>query len=316
MVDAQRLRDELSRMRALIRDDPEVKARFDKDGNGAIDGDEWEEVRQLVVQRLEREEAENAERVRLAESARAAGEAAAVESVERTTPGGVAQGIYQGELRRGPSPSGPASSIGELDEVILQQEGGAKQLFGNTFRREYAILSPDGSSIGTIQQRENEMLQDMTNRSWLEVPDLHFDVFDALSGARFVLERREAVARQRMGVMDEKGLMFAYTDWKFHLVWKKYEVCSALDGSKLVVKNQLLHPFTLDILDVMEEPVGAIERGFSGLGGLLTGGNKMRIHVRTGEANPGLRWGLLAAALLTDLAQEDDKTKASGVFGL
>lgn len=315
MVDALRLRDELRRMRTLIRDDPEVKARFDKDGNGTIDGAEWEEVRQLVIQRLEREEAESQERARLAQEMEAAGESAELESAGVAHAGVVAQGIYDDDLRGGGASVTTGASIGDLDEIIVQQEGGAKQFFGSTFRREYAILSPDGKPIGTVQQRENEMLQEMTNRSIFEVPDLHFDVFDALSGTRYVLRRSEGLARQRMGVMDEKGLMFAYTDWKFHLIWKKYEVGSTLDGSKLFVQNQLLHPFTLQILDIMEEPVGTIERGFSGLGGLLTGGNKMRIRVNAGEANPGLRFGLVAAAVLTDLAQEEDNERKKGVLG-
>ena len=40
----------------------------------------------------------------------------------------------------------------------------------------------------------------------------------------------------------------------------------------------------------------------------------MRIRLQAGEANRGLRWGVLAAALLTDLAQEGEKSKAKGVF--
>ncbi len=316
MVDAARLRDELRRMRTLIQNDPDVKAQFDKDGNGTIDGDEWEQVRQLVVQRLEREDEETAERTRLTQAMQAAGEPTELDAVHAPAAGAVAEGIYDGELSSRIASATTGGSIADFDEFILQQEGGAKQLFGNAFRREYAILSPNGSSIGSVSQRENEMIQEATNRSLFEVPDLHFDAFDALSGARYVLKRTEGLTRQRMGVLDEKGLMFAYTDWKFHLVWKKYEVCSTVDGSKLLVQNQLLHPFTLKILDVMEEPVGSIERGFSGLGGLLSGGNKMRIQIRPGEANPGLRLGVLAAALLTDLAQEEDKSRASGVFKL
>ena len=117
-----------------------------------------------------------------------------------------------------------------------------------------------------------------------------------------------------MGVFDERGMMFASTDWKFHLIWKKYEVCSTRDGSKLFVQNQLLHPFTLSILDVMEDNIGQIERGFSGLGGFLSGGNKMRIRIRGGEANAGLRWGLIAATLLTDLAQEHDKSRGKSLI--
>ena len=155
------------------------------------------------------------------------------------------------------------------------------------------------------------MMQQLTNRSWLDVPDLHFDVLDAATGHSYVLRRTEGLARKRMGVMDERGLMFATTDWTFHLVWKKYEVCSTVDGSKLFVQNQLMHPFTLKIFDVMEEPVGVIEREFAGLGGLLTGGAKMRIQIRPGEANHGLRWGLLATALLTDIAYEEDRSKDS-----
>ena len=68
-VDRERLREELGRMRKLIQKDPEVLARFDTDGNGVIDGHEWEQVRQLVIQRLEREEAETAEASRLAAEA-------------------------------------------------------------------------------------------------------------------------------------------------------------------------------------------------------------------------------------------------------
>ena len=130
MVDAARLRDELRRMRTLIQNDPEVKARFDKDGNGTIDGDEWEEVRQLVTKRLEREEAESAERARLEQEMRAAGETAPPPTgleAGAAAAGVVAQGIYEGELR-GPGAAGAAAaaSIGELDDLILQQEGGAK----------------------------------------------------------------------------------------------------------------------------------------------------------------------------------------------
>ena len=270
-------------------------------------------MRQLVTKRLEREQAEAEERARLEQEMREAGEATGVDTTERAA-GGVAQGIYDEDLQAFQHQTGHASSIGDLDELILQQEGGMKQIFGGAFRREYSILAADGSAIGTVQQRENEMLQNATNRSLFELPDLHFDVMEGLTGERFVFKRSEGLARQRIGVFDERGMMFATTDWKFHLVWRKYEVCSTRDGSKLLVQNQLLHPFTLSILDVMEENVGQIERGFSGLGGLLSGGNKMRIRIRSGEANPGLRWGLLAAALLTDLAQEDDKSRGNSLI--
>ena len=228
MVDAARLREELRRMRALIQEDPAVKAQFDKDGNGVIDGDEWEEVRQLVIQRLEREQEEADERSRLEAEMRDAGEATGLDTpVDLAASGAVAQGIYEEDLRA-PQTTGSASSIADLDEVSLQQQGGMGQLLEGAFRREYTILAPDGSTIGSVHQRENELLQDAMNRSLFEVPDLHFDVVDARTGERLVFKRSEGLARQRMGVFDERGMIIATTDWKFHLIWKKYEVCATL----------------------------------------------------------------------------------------
>ena len=56
----------------------------------------------------------------------------------------------------------------------------------------------------------------------------------------------------------------------------------------------------------MDDVIGMVERGWSGLGAFLTGGNRMRIRVDPGEVTPEQRWGLLAAALLADLSSEDD----------
>ena len=100
MVDATRLREELRRMRALIQEDPTVKAQFDKDGNGVIDGEEWEEVRQLVTKRLEREQEETEERTRLEEEMREAGESTGTDTpADLAAAGAVAQGIIDEDLQ-------------------------------------------------------------------------------------------------------------------------------------------------------------------------------------------------------------------------
>lgn len=54
-MDRLRLNEELREMRRLIRSDPEMLARFDRDGNGSLDGEEWERVRQQVVRELARQ---------------------------------------------------------------------------------------------------------------------------------------------------------------------------------------------------------------------------------------------------------------------
>jgi hypothetical protein len=99
----------------------------------------------------------------------------------------------------------------------------------------------------------------------------------------------------------------ASVEWKFSLLGKKFAVQPAGEGGEVRVKGSILRPFTLEIRDCVDDPIGTIERGWSGLGAFLTGGNRMRIRVRPGEVTPEQeqRWGLLAAALLADLSAED-----------
>ncbi|MCP3978615.1 MAG: hypothetical protein GY716_04675 [bacterium] len=306
MPDSNRLRQELRRIRELIAADPAILARFDMDGNGEIDGHEWEQVRRLVTIRLERQVQEEAERRQMTDALGEEGQVGpGAGSSSDAAVGGVAQGIYEQDLHAEASPAASAGAIGDLRQVVLRQEGGAKQLFGGMFRREYSILGPDGSPIGTVKQRENEMLQNMTNRDIFSVPDLHFDIFDSLGGERWEFQREEGLARERIGIFDERGLMVAWTAWRFSLVWRKYEVCSCTGtGRRLIVQNQLLKPWTLAVLSG-DQTVGRIERGFSGLGGLLSGGNQMRLVVEPDAADAPLMWALIAAALLNDLANEE-----------
>lgn len=297
-VDRERLREELRQMRVLIEKDPEVLARFDTDGNGVIDGHEWEQVRQLVIQRLEREAAEAEEGRRLADAAGAGFEA------QGSALGSVAAGILGIDLAGAGSAGAVPHSIGEADVLVLEQQGGVSQLLEGTFRRHYAVLAEDGSTLGSVEQVESELLQGMTQRSLFEVPDLHFRVSDAGSGTVTTLRRTQGLARDRIDVIDTAGLYRASVEWKIALLGKKFVVEPAGEGGMITVKSNLLRPFTLEILDCVDDPIGSIERGWSGLGAFLTGGNRMRIRVNPGEVTPEQRWGLLAAALLADLSAE------------
>lgn len=296
-VDQERLREELRRMRVLIEKDPATRARFDADGNGVIDGDEWEQVRQLVIRRLEREEAEQALASRLAAEA---GERFAAPA---TTPGAVAQAIYEGDLPASRGGAAAPASIAEADEMVLEQQGGLGRLIEGMVRRRYAVFAADGSPLGTVEQVENELLQNLTNRSLFEVPDLHFRVVDAGTGTSMTFRRARGLALDRIDVVDAAGLFHAGVEWKFSLLGRKFVVRAGAAG-EVTVKSTLFRPFTLEILDLVGDPIGRIERGWSGLGAFLTGGNRMRIRVDPGELSPDQRWGLLAAALLADLSAE------------
>lgn len=285
-------------MRVLIEKDPETKARFDTDGNGVIDGYEWDQVRQLVIQRLEREAAEQAEGQRLAAQAGEKFVAAAA------APGSIAHAIHEGDLPATGAAAAAPVSIAEADEMVLEQQGGLGQIFEGMVRRRYAVLAADGSPLGAVEQVENEMLQNLSRRSIFEVPDLHFRVVDAGSGTITTFSRTRGLALDRIDVLDAAGHLQAYVEWKLSLIGKKFVVTPAGEGGDVTVKSTIFHPFTLEIRDLVDDPIGTIERGWSGLGAFLTGGNRMRIRVNPGEVTPDQRWGLLAAALLADLSDE------------
>jgi hypothetical protein len=300
-VDPERLREELRRMRVLIEKDPATRNRFDADGNGAIDGDEWEQVRQLVIQRLEREEAEAAMAERLA--ARAGERIAAAP----TLPGAVAQAIHEGDLPASRGSSATPESIGDADEMVLERQGALGALLGRMVRRRYAVFAADGSPLATIEQVENQMIQELTNQSILEFPDLHFRVVEAGNGNTTLFSRSRGLARDCIDVMDPAGRFRAAVEWKFSLLGGKLVVQPAGEGGPVTVKGSIFRPFTLEILDLVDDPIGRIEHGWSGLGAFLTGAHRTRIRVNPGEVSSDQRWGLLAAALLADVEADSHR---------
>jgi hypothetical protein len=304
MTDRQRLSWELRKMKELINNDPQVRARFDQNGDGTIDGEEWEQVRQLVIQRIERESVEAAEAEQLAA---AEGET----PPERTEEviGLVAQEIYDTDLQA--PETGPVSGIGEAHELILEQEGGMGQMFEGMCRRSYSVLARDGSTLGSVQQVENEMLQNMTHMDPLSMPDLTFRVRTA-GGEVTTFTRSRAFRSDGVEIQDPGGQTAGFVSWTPALLKRKYQVVSTMDRGSLTVQSQLLRPFTMEILADDGRKVGTIVRGWSGLGGFLTGGNRMRIQTDPGQVTPGQRWGLLAAALLADLAGENRNRNKSG----
>ena len=208
-------------MRVLIEKDPEVKARFDTDGNGVIDGHEWEQVRQLVIRRLEREADEEAGGRRNAERAGEAfvGAAAAL--------GSVAEDVYDGDLCR---PGAIPQGIGDADCLVLEQQGGLSQVLEGAVRRRYAVLAEDGSTLGRVEQVESELVLGLQSSSIFEHPDLHFRVSDAGSGTVTTFRRTQGLARDRIEVIDTAGLFRASVEWKASLLGRRFEVVPSGEG--------------------------------------------------------------------------------------
>lgn len=345
-VDRDRLREELLRMKSLIEHDPKVRARFDTDGNGVIDGEEWEAVRQLVIQRLEREQAE----IELAQQTLAgldpqqAAELARMEAAMAAEDGGgeeetlpdrdwdnlelafdprsdalsqrqsVAESIYERELAgrvqvgRHAVRMSEHGTLADCHELILEQGGGAKQFFGNLFRREYIVRDANGDEVGRVGQRENEALQNLTDYSFLEDPDLNFAVHDGITGEQFNFRRTSGLTDNSIAVYNPNDMIIARTSWTLSFLRRKYEVRVVREGVSYGVRRQFLRPWTYDVLDPFDEPIGVMQRGWSGLG-FLTGGNRFHIDVDA-DISPDAMWGFLAAALLADLDNESNSRSA------
>lgn len=340
-VDKARLAAELERMRELIASDPRVLARFDTDGNGVIDGQEWEAVRQLVMRRLEREamEAEQARRLyaqldpaQAAELARM--EADVADASDAPTPAspppardfeGVelafdpraarashADEIYRRELDPVRSARnvrlGEHGTLADCAELILEQSGGVKQLFGNMFRRAYIVRDGDGEEVGRIGQHENEALQDLTDYSIFTDPDINFTIHDEVSGEEFSLRRTSGLGDNSITLLNPRGRMIATSSWTLSFIRRRYEVRVARENVSYYVQRRFLRPWTYEILDPFDEPIGSMHRGWSGLG-FLTGGNLFHIELDE-PTSPEAMWGFLATALLADLDSEPGSRRA------
>lgn len=295
MVDPQLLREELRRVKKLINERPDVRAKFDKDGNGVIDGEEWEEVRQLVIKRLERKAAE-AEAAAAAEAEQAAQAAPA--------PAPVAEDVV-GDIARQEARASVTGAVGDLDELVFRQEGSVVgQMMESMVRRQYAVYAPSGQVVARIQQQENEAIQNLGNKSLFDLPELNFGVQDLVTGESLTFTRRTLGLNFRVDVSDPRGMIIGYAQGKTALLRSKYQVASSLLPHPWTITQPLFRPLSLDLIDAFDEPKGVIHRQWSGLGSFLTGSNQMRLELRPGGATRELRWALVAAMLMADLAWE------------
>jgi len=323
-VDPERLRKELLRMRELIASDPEVLAQFDTDGNGVIDGDEWEEVRKLVIRRLERDdfERELAEKLLQEEEIQEEPEVRGRDfsNLElafdpRKSDASPADQIFERELaQRRHAPArhdvrlSEHGTLADCHELILEQTGGLKQMFERLFRREYLIKRPDGAEVGRIYQRENEFAQDLTNLNLFRHQNITFYIDDYVSNERFEMCRSASIGDNSIAVKNPRKRTIADTSWTLSFLRRKYEVRSVRDGVSYYVRRLILRPFTFEVLDPFEEPIGTMSRGWSGMG-FITGGNLFHVDIQK-DVSPDVMWGFLAAALLADLDSERGSRKA------
>jgi hypothetical protein len=159
------------------------------------------------------------------------------------------------------------------------------------------------------------MLQNMTHLDPFSVPDLTFRV-RTVGGETYTFTRSRGFRSDGVEVRDPGGRTVGFVSWSPALLKRRYHVVSTMDRGSLTVVSQILRPFTHEIVTEDGENAGSIVRGWSGLGGFLTGGNRMRIQTAPARVTPGQRWGLLAAALLADLSGESRDRNRQGYSSL
>lgn len=306
-IDQDRLRDELRKMKQLIASDPKVLARFDTDGNGVIDGDEWAAVRQLVIQRLEREQGEHEEAKALAAEAGGWSEEPVVVRDPWALAGagqGVAETIFGEDLQAAPPKAQNYRRIADADTIVLQQEKTfVGQLLGGLVASEYSIRDADGEVMGAIQQQGTDFGEEMS-RGVFEAHRYVYLVTDALDGSTYTIERSPGlIAGERMSV-SRNGHQPVADLSLVSLLSGKLEVRGHQDATSIYTKSPFFKPWSILIQDPFDVQIGDISRGWAGLGAFLSGKNRIRIRVNSKDVSANAKWGLIAAALTYDVKRE------------
>lgn len=317
MINQKKLRDTLRIIKKKIRENPKVLARFDKDGNGVIDGQEWEEVRQLAIRRLERIEREQAVAQQTAQqadpetlsSAQQSGSSQNSLTMDMSAAtSAMTSGIVNEDLTEFNIPAdAQLGTIAQARQLILEEEGSiGKMILSTMVCRKYEIKNGRNQVLARIEQSESEFMQSWKTRTLFEIPDLDFRLFETASANAYTFRRSQAIAKDRIDVLNSKGAPIAHARWTFSLIARTYELYSSFSTDKLILKQPLLRPFTMFLYDHKGNEIGMVEKGWSGLGAFLTGGNRMRIRFQRPQAvSEGHRWAILACCLLEDLNNEE-----------
>lgn len=284
-VDPERLAAELQRMRQLIADDPAVHRHFDLDGNGLIDKDEWARIRELVATRIRRE----TEEARVSEAMRAVhGEGVVNQSVsdielafdprQASPDQSLADQIYSDDIKQLVEPARiTASAIADYRELVLEQV---------IHDREFLIRGPDASVLGRIVRFGDSF---------------HFGAEDELNRSAAQILERTIKGETGVEVLDQDHRLAARITWSDGILRRKYCIRDMRRKLSFWVIRPVLRPWTMQMINAQGEPLGVLERSWSGLGFEMAQGPLF--HIRADPDRTISRetmWGLIATAVLIE----------------
>jgi len=294
-IDPARLHQELEEMRQLVKSDPDVLDHFDTNGDGRIDGDEWQAVVEMVTKRLQREANE------MAQYREAMGEPAPEQPPEPLQPprqhaeGELASELYNEEvqpyvqLQLDPPELGLSeNALEEWEELMVIRDGGTlTELMGS--RSGFALMTRNEQELGRVVAREGQR---------------GFELTDNLSGRTLLLEQQG----KRLAVVETPNAeAIAWASWdsgwvrdRVHMGWG--------DIHGTATESMLSGPFSLELNG---KTVARLEQDYSGMGSIFRGRMDM-VYIKVLDLEPGpSRWALIVAALIVEFRNQPKRGGSS-----
>jgi hypothetical protein len=279
MVDEQVFREEIRSLKALIRDDPAIRARYDLDGDGEISGSEWDQAVTALRAELERHPHSGAEAAR------------AVFETVRTSSGLTSN----------------RPSLANCREVIVKQRVEKREIFyGYECSNRYVFIDPDsGEEMGGADESSGGFGGFLCRAFLGPARPLGLAITDPAQGvwmeARRPFSPLGFVKPPTLTVNWNHGMLGTVTRIWPLVLRRRYRVSVANDfGSDLIVDGSLFKPWTFPILK-NGRSAGFIQKKWSGVGReLFTDADNFLVRFDDPDLDVGERRLLVAAALAID----------------
>jgi len=279
MIDEQVFREEVRNLKALIRDDPGVRARYDSDGDGEISGTEWDQAVAALRAELERNPLAGAE---------------------------ATQAVFE-NVRSPADVASDRPSLASCREIVVKQRVEKQEIFyGYECSNRYVFIDPSsGDELGGADESSGGFGGFLCRALLGPARPLNLDITDPGQGvwmeARRAFSPLGFVKPPTLTVNWNQGLLGTVTRiWP--LVLRRRYRLSVADrfGSDLVVDGSLFQPWTFPVLK-NGRTVGCIQKKWSGIGReLFTDADNFLVRFDDPELDPTERRLIVAAALAID----------------
>jgi uncharacterized protein YxjI len=257
MVDQNRLLEELRNLKKQIKSDPRVLAKYDLDGNGEIDGQEWELARKAVIASLEAEDS----------TPRDAGtsKAAMGASMTGTALGGAASQIFnrmQGTAAG--EGAAPAGTLLAAAQVLVKQEVESLELVTSfEGRNRYGFYTPAGQKLAHAEEEATGIGGAILRNVFSNARAFSMGISVMGTAEVIGIKRHFEFIFSKMKVSDSQGPV-GEVNQRFSLLNRKYELVPYFASQKLTVSGPLFRPWTFNIMAGGRQ-VGSIKKKWSGI---------------------------------------------------